>query len=191
MPLEPLSDPFKDLLKSVGISPDKFQQGVNAQALMKEIKGRSSTERGNKAYYDTVNRKELIGTIAEKLQKKKPKVYIPLGYVMYVRRSHCNHCGADHTCMDAPGLYLMQTDKLGSPTRQFVPASGVEFPTLEHFTQEIKVDTAYCLDCYTLGQPVPAADGGPTVEALGPSSPTVGSEQPEAPSAASGQACQP
>lgn len=174
--IEPLSDPFKALLGSVGIDANKFQQGINTRLLHKEIKGRFSTRKNNSEYYQSANRLDTIREVAEKMLRKPPKVYFPLGYVMYIRRGHCNNCGADHTCMDAPGLFLMQTDKLGSPTRLFTPVAGVEFPTLPHWTKEIQVNTAYCLDCYTLGTPVPEPEQAQPI--LTPSTETIGSEQP-------------
>jgi hypothetical protein len=179
--LEPLSDPFKALLQSVNINPEQFNNRLNSRLLQKAIKGRFSTRANNQEYYDNVGRLDTIASVAERILKKPPKVYFPLGYVMYVRKAHCKSCGADHTCMDAPGLFLMQTDKLGGPTRVFIPVTAVEFPTLPHWTQEISVETPFCLDCYTLGTPVPAVDEIQSI--LSPSTPTVGVEQP-APAAA-------
>ena len=183
--IAPLSDTFKALLGSVGISPDKFNQGLSAKLLAKEVKGRFSTRHNNEEYYNNVSRLETIASVAARVAKKPPKVYIPLGYVMYIRKGTCKNCGAVHICMDAPGLFLMQTDKLGSATRQFTPVTDITFPGLPHWTKEIAAVTPYCLECYTLGVPVPEA----AQQVIGPSTPTEGIEQPQAPAEGT-QSCQ-
>lgn len=169
---EPLSDPFKELLRSTGIDPGKFNEQITARKLMKQVRGRHSTSRFiNSEYYNAVNRKELIGTIAQRLQAQTPRVYLPIAYVMFIRKAHCNNCHTESTCMDSPGLYLMQTDKLGSSTRVFVPVAGVDFPNLPHWTKDVAVKVPYCLGCYEeKAVPSPETDG----PQLGPSTPTAG-----------------
>lgn len=179
MPIEPLSDPFKELLTSVGINPNQFNQDLNAKLLLKAVKGRMSTQHGNKEYYNNVSRLETIGSVAARIQKA-PKIYLPLGYVLFIRRAHCKNCQGEHVCMDSASLFLLETDKVGSPTRKYSPVSRVDYPSLPHWTKEVQVECAYCLECYSI-DPVPAGAEGESAQTLAPSTPTEGSEQPEAP----------
>jgi len=171
---EPLSDPFKALLQSVNINPERFNAGITAKKLMKEIKGRNSTRFNNREYYEATGRLETIKSVAERAQRKLPRVYLPIAYVMFVRKATCRHCLAESTCMDAPGLFLLQTDKIGSSTRVFIPVAGVDFPALPHWIKEVKVETAYCLECYSIEQ-MPEEHNAPT---LGPSTPAAGDTAP-------------
>lgn len=170
-----LSDPFKELLQSVNINPEKFNAGIDAKKLLKEVRGKHSTKRfDNREYYEATGRLETIRSVAERAQRHVPRVYLPLAYVMFVRKAHCKCCSAESTCMDAPGLFLMQTDKVGSSTRVFIPVNGVEFPSLPHWIKEVKVETAYCLECYSI-EPMPEVEGEVTIS---PSTRTEGGDAP-------------
>ncbi len=177
--LEPVSSAMKDFLNSCGINVEEYQRGIALQLLAKKNRKSPGTQ-SNKEYYERSSRTETIASVAQRIQAA-PKVYIPLGYVLFKRFSLCA-CGASSYCMDCPSLYLLQTDKKGSTTRVYTPVPSVEFPLLPHYVKEISVTTLFCLECYST-EVLPEASAATD---LAPSTQTANLEDPNCSSSSSG-----
>ena len=157
-----LSPAMKDLLTFLKWDPAAFQaQAQNLKSGKKINK--------NDPFYTALGRKDTIAEIAARVQAAKPRVWLPLGYVMFLRKNLCKGCGASEAALDCPSVYLMQTDKIGSATRRITPVTSIEYKTLPHWFKESKTESLYCPLCF----PIAGAAVGTT---LSPSSPVANLE---------------
>lgn len=171
--LEPISDAFGSLLDSLGIPKDNWQQHLVNFKTKKRMSTKTKSQL-NREYYETAGRLESIRAVAQRIQAKAVVVWQPLAYVMFIRHSHCKNCNSDSSCMDCPSLYLMETDKPGSPTRRYTPVPHIEYPNLPRYFKDTSVVTDFCMDCFQVVE-LPVSE--PQVE-ISPSSETENSSCP-------------
>lgn len=88
--------------------------------------------------------------IAAKIAAAERVVWVPCGYVLFLRQTTCKHCAATERCLDFPRLFLQQRKQRGDASHPYLytPVSGIEFKQLPR-RKIINISTTpYCLSCF-------------------------------------------